>query len=146
MIDDATATRRARREQVLIEHMESENVHAWDRTMATFSHPRYELIPNGHVHDGAEDVMAYWTKGRAVITDQRNELISLHHTDDGVWIEFWLRGTHLGGPNPTGNRFKCRMAAYFEFDDQDLMTLERVYYDQTTINNQLQGLVQVEDD
>ena len=58
----------------------------------------------------------------------------------------WLRVTHLGGPNPTGNRFKCRMAAYFEFDDQDLMTLERVYYDQTTINNQLQGLVQVEDD
>ncbi len=31
--------RRARRAAVVIEHMQSENVQQWDRTMATFSHP-----------------------------------------------------------------------------------------------------------
>ena len=31
---------RARREAVVIEHMESENTHDYDITMGTFSHPR----------------------------------------------------------------------------------------------------------
>ena len=35
--------RHGRREARVIEHMQSENVQEWDRTMATFSHPRYEL-------------------------------------------------------------------------------------------------------
>ena len=40
--------RRPRREAVVIEHMQSENVQEWDRTMATFGHARYEL-PDGTV-------------------------------------------------------------------------------------------------
>ena len=71
--------------------MQSENVQQWDRTMATFSHARYEL-PDGNVIDGADDVMRYWIEGRAVVPDQRNELIELTHLDDDhVLIEFWLR-------------------------------------------------------
>ncbi len=143
MID---ADRRARRERVLIEHMESENVQEWDRTMTTFSHPRYELVPTGEVYDGEQAVHDYWVDGRSVITDQRNELIDLQHTDRGIMIEFWLRGTHLGGPNPTGRRFKCRMCAIFDFDDDDRMTLERVYWDRTTIARQLQGVDPVDDE
>jgi hypothetical protein len=139
MKDDVAAQRRATREHIVIEHMESENVQEWDRTMATFSHPRYELIPTGEVFDGTDDVMAYWLRGRSVFTDQRNELISLRHADDSVIIEFWLRGTHLGGRNPTGRAFECRMCAIFEFDDNDLMTAERVYFDQATITAQLTG-------
>ena len=133
---DAT-DRRARRAAIVIEHMESENVHAWDRTMATFSHPRYELVATGQVIDGHDDVMAYWHAGRSVFTDQRNELIAMHHADDAVIIEFWLTGTHLGGANPTGRSFRCRMCAVFEFDADDLMTAERVYFDQKTIADQL---------
>ena len=139
------AERRARRERVVYEHMESENVHEWSRTMATFSHPRYELIPRGQVHEGADDVMRYWIDGRAEFPDQRNELISLHHTDTAVITEFWLRGTHTGGARPTGRRFKCRMCAIFEFDDNDLMVCERVYYDQATITRQLKGLADADD-
>ena len=144
-IDPVTA-RRERRERVVLEHMQSENVQEWDRTMATFSHPRYELIPTGQVIDGHDDVMAYWRAGRSVFTDQRNELISLRHCDDAVVIEFWLRGTHLGGSNPSGRKFKCRMCAIFGFDEDDLMTNEQVYFDQTTIANQLSGLIPVDDD
>src|SRR5688572_29270836 len=100
---------RARREAVVLEHMESENVQEWDRTMATFSHARYEL-PDGRVIDGRDEVMRYWVEGRTVFPDQRNELIELtHHEDGSVLIEFWLRGTHLGGEEPTGESFEVRL-------------------------------------
>jgi V8-like Glu-specific endopeptidase len=45
---------RARREALVVEHMESENRHEYDATIETFDHPRYELIGTGDVHDGAE--------------------------------------------------------------------------------------------
>jgi hypothetical protein len=123
----AADERRDRRRAVVIEHMESENVQDWDRTIRTFSTPRYEL-PDGTVIDGREDVMRYWAEGRAVFPDQRNELIGLTHTDAGsVLIEFWLRGTHLGGDEPTGESFEVRLWAVFDFDDDDLMVNERVF-------------------
>ena len=46
------STLRHRREAVVREHMESENVHEFDVTMATFDHPRYEIVPTGEVFDG----------------------------------------------------------------------------------------------
>lgn len=127
---------RARREAVVLEHMASENVQEWQRTLATFSHPRYEL-PDGRVFDGHDDVMQYWIDGRTVVPDQRNELIELTHLgDDRVQIEFWLRGT----PTTTGTPFERRVWALFSFDDDDLMTNEQVYTAAPTAE-QVQGLV-----
>jgi hypothetical protein len=50
------STLRERREAVVREHMESENRHEFDATMATFGHPRYEIVPTGDVYDGEEEV------------------------------------------------------------------------------------------
>jgi hypothetical protein len=128
--------RRARREAVVVEHMQSENVQQWDRTMATFSHARYEL-PDGRVIDGADDVLRYWLDGRAVVPDQRNELIELTHLDDDRFlIEFWLRGT----PSTTQEPFEMRLWAIYDFDANDLMTNERVYASQPT-DDQVNGRV-----
>jgi ketosteroid isomerase-like protein len=153
---------RARREAVVRQHMESENVHDFDTTIATFSHPRYELVPSGAVHDGEAAVRAYFKETRTAFPDQRNELIALRHLDDGVVVEFWLRGTHEGplqgarpsgrdprseaqpseghalGFEPTGRAFECRMCAFFLFDG-DRIVCERVYYDTATILRQLTG-------
>ena len=118
---------REAREALVIEHMQSENVQEWDRTMATFGRARYEL-PDGTVIDGADNVMQYWIEGRTLVPDQRNELIELTHLDDGqVQIEFWLRGTPAGGSGPAEGPFEVRLWAVFGFDDNDLMTGERVY-------------------
>ena len=137
---EQVSERRARREAVVLEHMESENVQEWDRTIATFSHPRYEL-PDGRVVDGREDVMRYWVEGRTAFPDQRNELIELTHHDDGtVVIEFWLRGTHLGGDRATGRSFEVRLWAAFDFDADDLMTSERVFTSPPTVD-QIAGRV-----
>lgn len=130
---------RAAREAVVREHMESENRQDFEATMATFSHPRYELIATGQVHDGEDAVRAYYASSRAAFGDQRNEVIAMHHADDGVIVEFDLLGTHTGdllGFAPTGREFRCRMAALFLFDD-DRITCERVYFDSGTILRQL---------
>src|ERR1700687_5254061 len=105
--------RRARREAVVIEHMQSENVQEWDRTMATFGHARYEL-PDGTVIDGSDDVMQYWLEGRTLVPDQRNEVIALIplHKRQGQ-IEFWLRATPAAGSEP----FELRLWAVFGFDE-----------------------------
>lgn len=130
---------RAVREHIVRTHMESENVHDFETTLATFHHPRYEIIPTGEVHDGPEAVMAYFRTTRNAFPDQRNELISLRHADDAVIVEFWLYGTHKGeirGIQPTGRSFKCRVTAFFIFEE-DRLVIERVYFDAATIQEQL---------
>ena len=125
------------------EHMESENRHDFDTTIDTFGHPRYEIIPTGDVHDGEEAVRQYFADTRRAFPDQRNELLELHHMDDGVAAEFILRGTHEGelrGIPPTGKSFECRMVALFLFEeDSDRLVCERVYFDSATIAAQLLG-------
>src|SRR3954466_11462266 len=73
---------RARREAVVREHMEAENRHEFDVTMATFDHPRYEIVPTGDVYDGTDEVARYFAETRAAFPDQRNELIALHHAQE----------------------------------------------------------------
>ena len=134
------ADHREQRERIVREHMESENRHEFDVTMATFDHPRYEIVPTGEVHDGEEAVAAYFAETRRAFPDQRNEPIALHHADDGVIVEFWLRGTHEGelrGIPPTGRAFEVRCVALFLFEE-DRLVCERVYFDTTTILGQLQ--------
>jgi hypothetical protein len=81
-------TLRETREQLVREHMEPENRHEFDVTLATFDHPRYEIVPTGEVHDGAEAVQRYFDESRTAFPDQRNELIALHHADDAVIAEY----------------------------------------------------------
>lgn len=134
---------RAKREAIVVEHMESENRHEFDATMETFGHPRYEIIPTGDVYDGAEEVQRYFDDTRAAFPDQRNELVELHHTDDGVIVEFMLKGTHEGplrGIPPTGKPFECRCTSFFIFEG-DSLVCERAYFDSATIMAQL-GLIQ----
>jgi steroid delta-isomerase-like uncharacterized protein len=130
---------REHREAVVREHMESENHHDFDTTIGTFAHPRYEIIATGDVYDGEAEVRRYFAETRAAFPDQRNELIALHHAEDGVIAEFDLLGTHLGPLRslpPTGRAFRCRMVALFIFDHERIVC-ERVYFDQLSIMRQL---------
>jgi steroid delta-isomerase-like uncharacterized protein len=130
-----TGTVRETRERIVREHMESENRHEFDVTMATFHHPRYEIVPTGDVFDGEDEVAAYFAETRAAFPDQRNRLIAMHHADDAVLAEFELLGTHLGsfrGLPATGRAFECRCLAVFVFED-DRLVCERVYFDSATI-------------
>jgi steroid delta-isomerase-like uncharacterized protein len=132
---------RERRLAIVREHMESENTHDFDVTMATFDHPRYEIIPTGEVYDGPEEVATYFRITRTAFPDQRNENTTLHVADDAIIAEFDLLGTHRGelrGIPPTGRSFRCRVCAIFEFGaESDHIICERVYFDTATIAQQL---------
>ena len=134
---------RDRRLAIVREHMESENRHEFDVTMATFDHPRYEIVPTGEVHDGPEEVARYFETTRNAFPDQRNENSTLHAAENAVTAEFDLLGTHEGelrGIPPTGKTFRCRCCAIFEFaPDSDRIVCERVYFDTATIAQQLLG-------
>jgi predicted ester cyclase len=134
---------RERRVAIVREHMESENVHEFDVTMATFQHPRYEIVPTGEVYDGPEEVARYFEITRTAFPDQRNENAVLHVADDAIIAEFDLLGTHKGelrGIAPTGKSFRCRVCALFIFEPGgDHIVCERVYFDQATIAQQLLG-------
>ncbi len=137
-MSDLSALQR-RREATVRDHMESENRIDLDATLATFAHPRYELIATGQVYDGEEEVRSYFASSRATFPDQRNELIALHHSDDAVTVEFELLGTQRGelmGFPASGREFRCRMVALYLFEGEDLVC-ERVYFDALTILGQL---------
>ena len=73
--------------------------------LACFAHPRYELIGNQRVYDGADEVRRYYEMIRRYFPDLRFEVIDVHHGDDAVVSEMWMSGTHLGlGPRLRGDR------------------------------------------
>ncbi len=130
---------RRKREELVVEHMESENRHEYDATIETFDHPRYELIGTGDVYDGPDEVARYFEETRTAFPDQRNELIALHHSDDAVIVEANLYGTHEGsfrGLPATGRSFEMRFCAVFVFEE-DRLVCERVYFDSNTVLRQL---------
>jgi steroid delta-isomerase-like uncharacterized protein len=132
----------AARDAVVREHMESENRHDFEATLATFAHhPRYEIVATSDVHDGEEAVRRYYAETRTAFPDQRNRLVTLHLAEDSAIAEFILEGTHEGtfrGLPATGRAFTCPMTAIFEFaPGTDRITCERVYFDAGTILRQL---------
>lgn len=130
-----------RRLALVREHMRSENEHRFEDALATFDHPRYELIATGEVYDGPAEVASYYSTSRAAFPDQRNENVVLHQAADAVIAEFDLLGTmegELRGIEPTGRSFRCRMCALFLFEAGGTrIVCERIYFDQATIARQL---------
>jgi len=130
---------RERREATLSALLEAQNRHDVDASLACFAHPRYELIGNQRVYDGAEDVRRYYATTFGAFPDISFELIGSHHSDSALFVEMWMSGSHLGtrqGFEATGKHFRCRMAAVFQFRDADLIGA-RIYYDTGTIARQL---------
>ena len=116
--------------------MESENTKDFDRTIATFARPRYELMATDDVFEGEAEVRAYHARSRGDVPDQRNENSVLRSTDDGVVVEFDLLGTHA----VLGTTFRSSMVALFLFEDGgDRFMCERAYFDTASIRQQLLG-------
>lgn len=128
-----------RRDAVLRRLLDAQNARDIDGSLACFAHPRYELIGNNRVYDGADDVRRYYEMTRRYFPDLHFEVIDVHHADDTVVCELWMSGTHLGsGPEfeATGRHFRCRTAVVFVFDGEQLVCA-RAYYDTGTIARQL---------
>lgn len=130
---------RRRRERVLRLLLDAQNGNDVQGAVDAFAHPRYELVGNNRVYDGAEEVRRYYETARSYFPDLHFELLALHHADDAVVAELMMSGTHLGSRDDveaSGRRFNCRVAVIFLFED-DRLTCARAYYDSGTIARQL---------
>ena len=131
--------RRAKREAVVREHVDSENRHDFVATVATFDKPRYEVMPTGESHDGPTSVEAFLNETYAAFPDMTLITHAMHHTDAGVIVEAEFTGTHRGawrGLPATGRRVSYRMCNVFLFEEDRLVT-ERLYFDMVGILRQL---------
>jgi steroid delta-isomerase-like uncharacterized protein len=130
---------RRARQAILDAHSAAESAHDLDAVIATFHHPRYEVVPTGEVFDGEDAVRRYHGENFAGIPDLKVEPIAAHHGDDAVAEEAWVSGTHLGtyhGLPPTGRFVRVRLCGVYVFEE-DRLVCERVYYDLLTV---LRGL------
>lgn len=127
------------REATLNRHLEAERSGDPGAILATFAHPRYELVGNGRVYDGADDVRRYLTDRARVFPDLHTEVIHLWHSPTVVAAELWLSGSHssgLGEVAAPGRQFRVRTACFFLFDGEGLVGV-RAYFDSGTIARQL---------
>jgi hypothetical protein len=61
---DAAELRKAR-DGILAVHVNAENRNDVDAVIATFKHPRYELVPVGEIFDGEAEVRRYYREKEA---------------------------------------------------------------------------------
>ena len=87
---------RERREAIVREHIAAENAHDISGGIATFHHPRYEVVPFGSVNDGAQAVHDLLAGMFAGFPDFHVDVPRLHHADEAVVVEFVMTGTHQG--------------------------------------------------
>jgi steroid delta-isomerase-like uncharacterized protein len=130
---------REQRDATLRALLEAQNRHDVDASIACFRHPRYELVGNQRVYEGTDEVRRYYATTFGAFPDLAFELIEAHHADRSMVVEMWMSGSHLGSRTDfeaTGKRFRCRMAAVFQFQDEGLIGA-RIYYDTGTIARQL---------
>jgi steroid delta-isomerase-like uncharacterized protein len=130
---------RQRREVTVLEHMEAENAHDFDRCIAAFSHPRYEIVATGEVWDGHSGVNTLLNENKQGFSDFHFNPERVHHAEDAVIVEGRFTGTHDGswrGLPATGRKVDFPLIIVFVFED-DRMVCERTYFNIGTALTQL---------
>jgi steroid delta-isomerase-like uncharacterized protein len=130
---------RQQREAVVREHMEAENAHDFERCIAAFTHPRYEIVATGEVWDGHSGVNTLLKENKQGFSDFQFHPSQMHHGDDAVIVEGRFTGTHDGswrGLPPTGRKVDFPLIIVFVFED-DRMVCERTYFNIGTPLTQL---------
>jgi steroid delta-isomerase-like uncharacterized protein len=130
---------RKRREATVLEHMEAENAHDFDRCIAAFAEPRYEIVATGEVWDGHSGVNTLLNENKTGFSDFRFNPSAMHHADDAVIVEGRFTGTHDGswrGLPATGRKVDFPLIIVFVFEE-DRMVCERTYFNIGTPLSQL---------
>jgi steroid delta-isomerase-like uncharacterized protein len=136
---------REQREAVVTEHIDAENRHDPDGTVATFSSSKasYDIPAFGEAgqvpdHDSIRKLFVEFF---TVFPDLHIEHGPLRHGEDHVLLEARVTGTQradwLGIP-AAGRCMDTRMLALYEFEG-DQLVCERVYFDMAQVRQQLEG-------
>lgn len=113
------------------ERVAAENRHDVEATIATFHHPRSEVMPLGVPSDGAAGVHELLQGMMTGFPDFTAHVQRIHHSDDAVICEVRMTGTHQGPwarVAATGHAIDVPMACIFDFDD-DRLVCEKLFFD-----------------
>jgi steroid delta-isomerase-like uncharacterized protein len=138
MVDQAL---RARREALVRQHIDAENRHDVDGTIATMARPRYDVVAWGVQIEGPEAVREFLTGYFTMLPGIVTEAERVHHADDAVIVEVWTHGAHTGdweGIPANNNPIDVRSIGIFYFDGEDMVG-EKVMADTDTLVRQLRG-------
>lgn len=116
------------REELVLRHVAAENSRDVEAAMATFTHPRYEIIPTGAVFDGFQAVRAMLLQQWSDLPMLQYSAEAIYHGDNGLVVE--TRTTAPGTPLDTLSM------NLFGFRGPDLI-LERCYFDRMLLAEQL---------
>jgi predicted ester cyclase len=139
-----TSLRQAR-EAIVREHIDGENRHDPEATLATFSQARasYDIPAYGEAGQipNHAAVRQLYVALFSAFPDFHVDIIFLKHGDDHILVEARFSGTQqqdwFGIPS-TGRSFNTRVACLYEFEGDELVC-ERVYMDFAEFAAQLQG-------
>ncbi|MCV7257184.1 nuclear transport factor 2 family protein [Mycobacterium shimoidei] len=127
----SSADLRRIREEIVLRHVAGENARDLGAVMATFTHPRYEIVPSATVYEGDAAV-------RQMIVRQWAELPLLHYTaeaiyhgPDGLAVE-----TRTTCPGADVDMLSINV---FGLDGTGLI-LERCYFDRMLFAEQLKDV------
>jgi steroid delta-isomerase-like uncharacterized protein len=121
----------SKRMEIVLEHMNAENGHEFERSIKAFAHPRYEVIATGEIYDGAAEVASLLDENKRAFPDFHFDVRRMREADDAVVVEGDFRGTQQGlwrGLPPTGRAVDFPVIIVFEFEGERLVC-ERTYFD-----------------
>jgi steroid delta-isomerase-like uncharacterized protein len=134
---------RQAREATVREHMDAENRHDPEATVATFSDYKasYDIPAFGKAGQVSDHnaIREFFVSMFSVFPDFHIEAGPLRHGDEHVFVEIRLSGTQhadWAGIPSTGKSFTTRMPLLFEFEG-DQLVCEHVYMDFADIVRQL---------
>jgi steroid delta-isomerase-like uncharacterized protein len=135
---------RARREEIVLRHIDAENHNDAQTALDTFTRPRYDLrAVEGEVVDGADAVRALIESFSGALPSITYVADKVHHADDAVIVEYRITGRHDGtynGVPPSGAEVNYPAIAVYEFAGTDLVC-ERIYVNLRGLENQMRGNV-----
>ncbi|BBY21982.1 hypothetical protein MSTO_21870 [Mycobacterium stomatepiae] len=124
------------REALVLRHVAAENERDLEGIMATFAHPRYEIVPTATVYDGDAEVrqmiLAQWES----LPRMHYSAVGIFHAANGVLVE-----TRTTCPGTAVDMLSVNL---FGFDGNRLI-LERCYFDRMLFAAELEKLNQLHD-
>jgi steroid delta-isomerase-like uncharacterized protein len=137
----------ARQKQQIEKLLAELTAHRWEKVVDSFTgdNPSYDDVPANMRFTGKAGIeAAYRTLGTA-LPDLKIDLVNAVDLTGCSIRELILSGTHLGsyqGIEANGRHVRFACACFFLFDTNGDLAIERVYFDNDTVRNQMRGVAE----
>jgi steroid delta-isomerase-like uncharacterized protein len=133
--------RRSARIAIVERHVELENAHDLEGVLGTFGNAaHYDDKAWGDHYIGRDGVRAFYEQLMTALPDLEIKVLKRHVGEENIVLEVLICGTHMGiwrGLPGTGHRVEVPLCGVYDFDENDRLAGERIYYDRATVLTQL---------